>query len=358
MRSRERPTKRLGESVKQRRAAADRFGIEAYDAAGVGLVAAFAGWTVVSAAVRGGNPIPQLVLLVTATAAYALGRLQGRDHAVRVATVIVLVILTMTLASGPGAFAGGPLDPPLGYGNANGALYALGVAAAAVIARASNRASIRWVGAILAVLLLMFTVLTTSKAATVLAGGIVMVALGAHRLGRGVLLVAPALVFAAVAATVVVGVTRGFLEPPGVEAVLTERRADLWHEALEITAQAPAFGAGPGGFADTSPTALSDPDARWAHSAYLQTAAETGIPGTLLLGAVTLWSFGALFRSQQDLRLVVIGAAAASAFALHAAIDYLVHFPALVVLMALLVGMASSRSLLTPDAHDAKDCAP
>jgi O-antigen ligase len=351
-------TKRLGESVKHLGATATRFGMEPYDAVGVGLVAAFAGWTVVSASVHGGNPMPQFVLLVTATAVYAIGRVQGRDHPARVAAVIVLVILTMTVVSGPSALAGGPLDPPLGYGNANGALYALGVAAAAIIARLSSRQSIRWVGAAIAVLLLILTALTTSKAATVLAGGILLVAVGAHRLGRRVLLVAPVLVFAAVAVTVVVGLTRGSAEPPGVEGVLTERRAELWQEALDITAREPVFGVGPGRFAYTSPMALSDPDARWAHSAYLQTAAETGIPGTLLLGAVTLWTFGALYRSQQDLLLVFIGAAAAAAFTIHAAIDYVIHFPALIIFAAVLVGIASSRSLLTPEASDAKDCVP
>lgn len=343
-------SKRLDEFVKHPRLTGSGFGIGRYDAVGVGLVAAFAGWTIMSAVMRGGDPIPQLVLVVTATAAYLIGRAQGRRHPVRVAAIVVLVILTMTLASGPRALDGGPLDPPLGYGNANGALYVLGVAAAAIIARLSSRVPMRWVGGVIAVLMVTLAALTTSKAATFLAVGILLAALGAHRIGRGLLLVAPVLVFAAVVGTVGVGLTGGSAESAGLEGVLTERRADLWQEALDITAQEPAFGVGPSRFVDTSPTALGDPDARWAHSAYLQAAAETGIPGALLLGALVLWNFGALYRSEQDRRLVVISTAAATAFTIHAAIDYVTHFPVLVIIAALLSGIASSRPLSTPEA--------
>ena len=76
-----------------------------------------------------------------------------------------------------------------------------------------------------------------------------------------------------------------------------------------------------------APTALADADARWAHSAYLQVGAETGVIGAALLGLVLLWVFGALYRSRQDERLIVIGTAAVTALAVHAAIDYVAHFP-------------------------------
>jgi O-antigen ligase len=72
-------------------------------------------------------------------------------------------------------------------------------------------------------------------------------------------------------------------------------------------------------------------------------AAETGVVGAVLLGLILLWVFGALFRSRQDLRLIVIGTAAATALAVHAAIDYVAHFPAVVIIAALLAGLASCR---------------
>ena len=79
------------------------------------------------------------------------------------------------------------------------------------------------------------------------------------------------MIVAAVAVTIVLGLTQTSL-PPLLDE-LSERRTRLWREAMEITVREPVFGAGPGMFAQTSPTALADADARWAHSAYLQVAA-------------------------------------------------------------------------------------
>ena len=312
-----------------------RHAFDRRDAIGIGLVAALACWMVVSAATGEGNAIFQLALLMSATATYVIGRMLGGDHAPRVAGLVVIVILSMVIVNGPAALAGGPLDPPLGYGNANGALYALGVAAAAIIARLSQRGWLRVVGAVIAIALLVLTFLTASKAATVLAVCIALVALTAHRLGRWVVLVAAALVLATIAITVVVGLAHDSAGLSAMAGVFTERRAQLWREALEITDANPVFGVAPGRFADASSTARSDPDASWAHSAYLQTAAELGIPGAILLIALVLFAFAAMYRSRRDLRLVVICVAATAAFTMHAAIDYVMHDPRLVVIAAL-----------------------
>jgi O-antigen ligase len=303
-----------------------------------------------SAAVQRADAVPQVAVLIAATSAYAIGRILGKRNPVPVAMVVALGVLTAAVASGSRAFAGGPLDPPLGYANANGALYALGVAAAAIVATLAEPAWIRWLFGGLAVVLLGLTVVSGSQAATVLAGGILVVALAARwlgrRLGRWLALLAPLIVVGTIALTVIVGLTHGSSALPLVEQALTERRAVLWQEALEITAGNPIFGVGPGMFAETSPTAIADADARWAHSAYLQVGAETGILGVALLVALVLWVYGAVYRSRQDPRLVAIGAAAATAFAVHAAIDYIVHVPVLVIVAGLLTGLVSSRTEL------------
>jgi O-antigen ligase len=315
-----------------------------YDQIGLGLVAAFAAWTLLSGLIRDSNPLPQVLLTAAAAAAYAIGRNRGRTRPMFVAGVVVAAILAGALASGPGAFAGGPLDPPLGYGNANGALYTLGLAAAAILAVCANRDIVRGPAGVLAVTMFAFAVLTTSKAASILALAILMVAVVAHRVGRWQAAAGALLVVATFGITLLVGLARESRLVEALEWALTERRATLWHEALVIAADHPIFGAGPGTFAETSPTALSDSDAQWAHSAYLQITSEIGIPGFLLLAAVLAWVFGSLYRSHQDQRLVVLGTATATAFAVHAGIDYVVHFPALVLIAALLTGLASSRN--------------
>jgi O-antigen ligase len=319
-----------------------RVRLEWYDAAGVALAAAFAAWTVTCAVVRAGNPWPQVALLAAAVAAYVIGRTQGGRRPVFVPAAVVVSILVGTVASGPAALSGGPLAPPVGYGNANGALFTLGVAAACAMAILANKEPVRLGAGVLAIVLLGLAVFTLSKTAAVLAAGILLIAVVAHRLGRWVVFIAPLAVLGMVGVTVILGLTHGSL--PALLEELSERRTLLWREAMEIVADEPAFGVGPGMFAQTSPTALANDEARWAHSVYLQVAAETGVVGAALLGLLLLWLFAALYRSRQDIRLVVVGTAAVTAFAVHAAIDYIAHFPAVVLIAALLAGLASSRS--------------
>ena len=319
-----------------------RVRLEWYDAAGVALVTAFGAWTLVSGLVRPGNPWPQLALLAAAVAAYVVGRVQGGRRPVFVPAAVVVSIIVGTVASGPAALSGGALAPPLGYGNANGALFTLGVAAACVVVARANEAPVRRVAAVLAVVLLCLAVFTLSKTAVVLAVGILVIAAIAHRLGPWVALVGPFVVLGAVTATLVLGLTNGTL--PILSDELSERRTMLWREAMDIAADEPVFGVGPGMFAQASPTALADADARWAHSAYLQVGAETGVIGAVLLALVLTLVFGALYRSRQDKRLIVIGTAAVTALSVHAAIDYVAHFPTLVIIAGLLAGLASTRT--------------
>lgn len=322
-----------------------RVRLEWYDAAGVALAAALAAWTLISAVVRAGNPWPQVALLAAAVAAYAVGRMQGGRHPVFVPAAVVVSILIGSVASGPAALSGGPSAPPLGYGNANGALYALGVAAACAVAVLANKEQVRLVAGVLAVVFAGLAIVTLSKTAAVLAVGILVVGVVARRLGRWFVVVAPLVIVATFAVTVVLGLNHG--SRPTLFEELGARRTVLWRDAMDITADQPVFGAGPGMFAQTSPTALADADARWAHSAYLQVGAEIGVVGAALLGLLLLGVFGALYRSRQDVRLIVIGTAAVTAFAVHAAIDYIARFPAVVIVAALLAGLASSRKPLT-----------
>lgn len=316
---------------------------EAYDLLGIVLVAAFAVWMVVSAVVRGANPGPQLAMLAVATAAYLAGRTRGGERPVFVAGAIVSSILIVTVLSGPGAVSGGPVAPPLGYANANGALFTLGVAAAAIVAILANKELVRRPAGVLTVVLLALTAATTSRAAVVLATAVMLIVLVTHRLGRWMVVTGPVLVAGAIATAITLGLTQDAPALRVLERGLSARRTVLWHEALEMIRDNPVFGVGPGMFSETSPTALRDADATWAHSAYLQVGAETGVLGLLLLVSLLVWAFGALYRSRQDVRLIIIAAAGTTAVAVHAAIDYLAHFPVVVAVAALLTGLASSR---------------
>lgn len=317
--------------------------LDRYDSLGLALVVAFIAWTLLSAVVVDGNPWPPLVLTVAATAVYATGRMWASRDPVLVSVLILFGILVSVVVAGPRAVSGSPLAPVLGYANANAALYTLGVVAATVVATFADRRLIRWLGGVLALAMFALAVINTSQAAVLLAVAVLLTALTARWWGRWVVLTAPLLVLATIATTVALGATHGTATLAPLETELTERRTVLWQEALDIVSAAPVFGVGPGGFAETSPTALADADARWAHSAYLEVAADTGLPGFVLLLVLLLWVYGSLYRSRQDPRIVVIGTAGVTALAIHAAVDYVAHFPAVVLTAAVLAGLASSR---------------
>jgi len=70
-------------------------------------------------------------------------------------------------------------------------LFALGVAAACIVAVLANKEPVRRVAAVLAEVLFGLAVFTLSKTAAVLALGILVIAIVAHGLGRWVALVGP-----------------------------------------------------------------------------------------------------------------------------------------------------------------------
>ena len=120
--------------------------------------------------------------------------------------------------------------------------------------------------------------------------------------------------------------------------VLTERRLDLWADAVGLAAEHPLTGVGAGRFEEESATARASRDTKPAHSTWLEAAAETGVPGGLLLLALALWPLAAVGTG----RAAAVGAAAWAAFCLHASVDYVTDTRQVVVLAALVLGLASS----------------
>jgi O-antigen ligase len=247
-----------------------------------------------------------------------------------------------------------PLAGPLGYGNADGALAAQ-ACAAFCLAAASSRASGRRV-----LLLLMAggtvvaTVLTGSKAASVLAAIVVVIALAPSRraIARAVAVAGAAGLLASVALTVVLGATYTSHHHVGgriVDSTLTARRPLFWHDALLLVRSEPAFGVGPNRYAGTSPLARKDPaDDRWAHSEYLQQAAEAGVVGGALLTGVVLWGFAAAHRSTRPAGVVALGAAGWAAVTVQAAQDYTLHYAAVPLIAAALLGAATGTRRPSP----------
>ncbi len=118
-------------------------------------------------------------------------------------------------------------------------------------------------------------------------------------------------------------------------------RANLWADGYRLFTNHSLIGVGPGGFQEKSFFG-SDPDGRWVHNEFLQTAAETGFVGLCLLLALIGWSIFALARHPTDVSTVA--ALTVVAFALGATVDRLFHFPMLPAIVSLLAGRASPRN--------------
>lgn len=290
-------------------------------------------------------------------AAFAAGALLPR-RAVVGAGLVIGAGTAVAVLSAPDGLSGNALAGPLGYGNANGAMCAQGVAACMLATLRGRRLS-RLLGIALAAVLLLLAWQTASAAGLVAAmlcaaGSLLIASLPATRragAARKVVLLAGAAVGVALTATVALGATYDVAAPRDdplsrvLDRGLSERRIVLWSEALDLLADQPVRGVGAGRFAQESPTARSDDDARWAHSAFLQQAAENGAPGLLAFLALSGWVFAVLHRAAGRDPSAAVGALAAGALLGHATLDYVLHFPAVALLAAVVVGAAAREGM-------------
>jgi O-antigen ligase len=256
--------------------------------------------------------------------------------------------------------ADGRLDQPLSYWNAMGALAAVGAVLAARVAADRGRpAALRLAGAVALPPLLAGLYLTYSRGALAAAAlGLVTLALLAPeaaslwaRAGRRWrTVVAWAAVVLLAGALVAVAVDRASPPTRGANAErfteLGSNRADYWRVAVEGFAGAPLHGVGTAGFRvewlrerDVLEGAVD------AHSLYLETAAELGLVGLLLLGGfVGGIALCARRLAHEDAALAAGPCAALATLALHAGIDWDWELPALTLVGLLLAGVVIANA--------------
>jgi O-antigen ligase len=213
-----------------------------------------------------------------------------------------------------------------------------------------------WLGmaAILALVPLFSRAHAASFIVVLLLPGAVAVALEGKRLAIAVK-TAAVLVMVVLAATSFIGAVPNSAAATLVGDVIGNRRVVLWHDALELTSQAPLVGVGPGRFAEEADTARNDFDARWAHHGFLQQGAETGLIGLALLVLIFMWGFWRLLGAGPS-GMAVMGAFALGALGLMACSDYVLHFPLITTVTAGLVGSgAAATSPSRPTARRRSD---
>lgn len=316
------------------------------DAALAATYLALVGAVSVSSLVHQVDAVRPLLFLSALGAVYLTARVLDNLSVLLVLAGLVGVTLSILLLS-PELREGAAGGAPLHYGNANGALLAMGVCAAlAFAARVRGLAAIASVAA--AVVLVAGCALSGSLAATLLAAGALLgAALVAASGGRGALTIAVACAVtttAFLALTLVLGAT---YDPtaPGPEwalRALSEARLALWHEGLGILRAQPLLGAGADRFPQLSATA-QDPDLAYAHSYLLELGAEYGVVA-LAAGAVLPAALIGVMASRRRGGSLAVGALTVLVFFGQAAEDYTYRFPAVALPAALLIGLATSTS--------------
>jgi O-antigen ligase len=321
--------------------------------AGFFLLAALVFWILLSASVNDTEAGPVVALVFLWATTFAICRHVSQFSGWAVPATITFGAAVLALYSGHSLLYR-PLGNPFGYSNAIGSFYMLSAAAAVMAAvrlppaarlplllLAASFAAVPWLNstttASVLVLLLPVTLLANRRAAV-----------------RGLVVGGSALFLLAFATTIVLGLGYGLHPRDGVaqrviEATISDTRPRLSSEALAILAANPIVGAGPGGFAQISPTARRDPvDTRWAHNELLQFGAETGVVGLLLALALLAWCFAALWWGAAD-RGAAVAVFSLSVLAVHTTVDYVLHFIWIGVVAAAIVGAGTTtdqRSLL------------
>ncbi|MFE3826999.1 O-antigen ligase family protein [Streptomyces sp. NPDC059092] len=326
------------------------------DTVGATLLAGCAVWALISAAGREARPEGVLLAVLAVAAGYAVGRICGSLVPVATASAMALVWLAGAVASSQEALGTAvSVTSPPGDSGAVAALLVLGGGAACCAAAGARRASGRLALRLLAVAIAGCALLLGSVVGFLAALGVLLCSLAAARMRRRFL----GLTGYALVTVVVVGGSWAVAEralPEGLtvslEGQLTRHRVELWHDAAELARERPGRGAGPDRFGDLSPTAARSLDSDGKpHSAPLQQAAEQGVVGVVLLGALYGWSLYALGRSPCSTPVILTAGAALTALAGLATVGNALSFTQVTVGAGLLAGLATAR----PAAGDGPD---
>jgi O-antigen ligase len=310
------------------------------DRLGATLLLVYVG-TAFAAAAKGGDPWPVVALLLGSAAVLGIARAIGGLHRALVPAIVVVTAVLVWLAADR-AVGGGALGGPFRYRNADGAFFVQASIAASMIAAAVHR----WTARLLAIAAaLPFAVIAAADSVaagiSLLVVAIALIGLAGTRAVRVSVVLAGVALALVLAGTVVLGAGYRVGGDGPLVRGLTERRLVLWHESLQIIGDHPG-GVGPGRFDEVSPTAIADQDARWAHNEFLQEGVELGWAGLALVVLAFAWGFVRLWAHPRPDLVVALGAASLAALGIHACVDYVLHFPAVPLTAAALLGTAQA----------------
>ncbi|MYX99790.1 O-antigen polymerase [Streptomyces sp. SID486] len=310
------------------------------------LLAACAGWSLITAAVHDGRPEGMLLAVLAMAGGYAAGRVSGALLPVAAPCAGAAAGLA-TAAALPGLSPGPWYTAPLGCAGATAALLALAAGAACCAARAATTPGLRFGTGALACATVPAGIALGSVAGSVAGAAVMLCSLAAGSVrARGPWLAG--LAGAAGLAAVTVWAAAADALPAGLARALGDRfpaqRVAQWQDALGLADRNSALGVGPGRFGELS-RAVPGPllsDGR-PHSAPLQQAAEQGLIGVCLLAAAFCWVLYALWRSSRPTPVTLTAGAALTALAVLASVSDALSFTAVTAGAGLLAGWATAR---------------
>ena len=301
------------------------------DLLGAGLVAAAILWTLTGARAPDDRPWPVVAGYVLAVVAFEAGRRLARARGPE-ATVAMVGALWLLQVVVPRLVK---------YPNAGAAMdVQAGLAGLLVVLAARDPRARPW-GAGLGLLALVALASSGSVFAFV-SLGVALVVIGlSHVTGR---LVPAAMLVLAGVGGLVLATAVAPVPDRALELETLAVRVDLWDEAALLLEAEPWSGVGPGRFEEVQRVS-DDNDLRFAHSAPLQQGAEQGYPGLVLLLAVGGWAVARLAHGATGAArpAAAVGLGALGALAAHASVDFVLHFPLVLAVGALLVGAGAAR---------------
>jgi len=193
-------------------------------------------------------------------------------------------------------------------------------------------------------ILLLADILTFSRGGYLglLAGAIAIAVIFWSRIGKKYKLAALAAVgLAAVVLSVSSPVSQRFFSIFNFREGSNQGRIETWRQAVEVVASHPLLGVGIGNYPLEIKASASYRDPIYAHNAYLDVAAETGIIAALVWIAL-LFSAGKIFfiKGKKDI-LLQMGAVSLLIFAAHSLVETGIYSPVVLTLLLIIISLSA-----------------
>lgn len=121
-------------------------------------------------------------------------------------------------------------------------------------------------------------------------------------------------------------------------------RIEIWKEAVTVVWDSPWRGVGIGNYALAIKPSASYREPIYAHNAYLDIAAETGIPNAIVwLGIVVFAAIGFQRKSKQN-KIFLAGTASMIIFSVHSMVELPIYSPTVLALFLIIIACSGLKT--------------